>query len=575
MSRKDKKPKETIEFIENILLQNHIKYQITSELNNCNCFYSVRVEIDNGLKIGTNGKGMTYELALASGLAELMERLQSRNGMKFWYSTKNYPDKAFECEYQCHDLLEKNIQNDFGRFEGSKLYQYRINYVNEITKKKVSVPNRLVNLLCGSNELCAGNSKEEAIVQGALEIFERYVYKCISKEHIRCPYIEKKEIEKYTIFRKMKCIEEHGFAWEVLDCTYDNKYPVVGLIILERKMSKYAFALGADVDFEIALERCITELLQGKAIDTLNQDMRIVDLEKVCSNTSNWNLENPSDYYDFVDNYINNSGNIPTYLFYKNKSEIVSIPKIFRKLDKNTEALQYVFQILRNNNYEMYTGDFSYLGFPTYRVYIPELSKIFDIDEHSYKYIDSLRENMIKIMRIASLNQHDKKELLQNLIFLSTNYTYRRNTFSHILFRFCGNKDFDFNFLYLDFVIALLLMSNHEYKDALFYYSRFIREHKIFKINSRNELLKVIYMYLKELSQGNDIEDVYLKLDFLFNHHTNQYVYEFIKYEKCINMVYWPKCPECSECSYNKECLYMEWERINTILREKQKEYYK
>ena len=36
MSRKDKKPKETIEFIENILLQNHIKYQNTSELNNCN-----------------------------------------------------------------------------------------------------------------------------------------------------------------------------------------------------------------------------------------------------------------------------------------------------------------------------------------------------------------------------------------------------------------------------------------------------------------------------------------------------------------------------------------------------------
>ena len=53
---------------------------------------------------------MTYELALASGLAELMERLQSRNGMKFWYSTKNYPNKAFECEYQSNDLLEKIIQ---------------------------------------------------------------------------------------------------------------------------------------------------------------------------------------------------------------------------------------------------------------------------------------------------------------------------------------------------------------------------------------------------------------------------------------------------------------------------------
>ncbi len=574
MSRKDKKPKETIEFIENILLQNHIKYQITSELNNCNCFYSVRVEIDNGLKIGTNGKGMTYELALASGLAELMERLQSRNGMKFWYSTKNYPNKAFECEYQSNDLLEKIIQDDFERFVGSNLYQYRIDYVNEVTKKKVSVPNRLLNLLCGSNGLCAGNSKEEAIVQGVSEIFERYVHKCISKDHIKCPYIEKKEIEKYAVYQKMKCIEEHGFIWEVLDCTNGDKYPVVGLIVLERKMSRYAFVLGSDVDFEIALERCITEMLQGKTIDTLAQGMQKVAFEKVCSNTFDWNLEKPSDYYDFVDNYINNSVNSPIYLFYKDNRETVSVPKIFRKMDDNTEALQYVFEILRKNNLQMYTGDFSYLGFPTYRVYVPRLSQIFDIDEQSYKYIDSLQENMKKIMRIDSLTQYEKNELLQNFILLSTNYTYRRSPFSSVLFRFYGNKDFDFNFLYLDFVIALLLMSNHEYENALFYYSRFIKEHQIFKINSRNELLKVIYVYLNEMSQGYDIEDIYRKLDFLFNHHTNRYVYEFIKYEKCLNMVYWPKCPECSVCPYNKECLYSEWQRFDEMLRKKQKVYY-
>ena len=111
-------------------------------------------------------------------------------------------------------------------------------------------------------------------------------------------------------------------------------------------------------------------------------------MKKVCSNTFDWNLEKPSDYYDFVDNYINNSGNSPIYLFYKDNRETVSVPKIFRKMDDNTEALQYVFEILRKNNLQMYTGDFSYLGFPTYRVYVPRLSQIFDIDEQSYKYID-------------------------------------------------------------------------------------------------------------------------------------------------------------------------------------------
>ena len=136
----------------------------------------------------------------------------------------------------------------------------------------------MLNLLCGSNGLCAGNSKEEAIVQGVSEIFERYVHKYISKDHIKCPYIEKKEIEKYAVYQKMKCIEEHGFIWEVLDCTNGDKYPVVGLIVLERKMSRYAFVLGSDVDFEIALERCITEMLQGKTIDTLAQGLSLIHI---------------------------------------------------------------------------------------------------------------------------------------------------------------------------------------------------------------------------------------------------------------------------------------------------------
>lgn len=192
MSRKDKNPEETIRFIEQILHENGLEYSVKSELDNCDCFYSVRVEINkNGTIIGSNGKGMTKELALASGLAELMERLQSRNGMKFWYSTKYYPNKAFESEYISNSIFDENIRADFGEFEKSDIASFRIDYEDAITKEKIGVPNRLLNLLCGSNGLCAGNSKEEAVVQGLSEIFERYVRKLISKEHISCPYIKK------------------------------------------------------------------------------------------------------------------------------------------------------------------------------------------------------------------------------------------------------------------------------------------------------------------------------------------------------------------------------------------------
>lgn len=184
MSRKDVTPRETIERIERILREMGLAYTIISETNNCDMFFSVRVEIrDNGCIIGTNGKGMTRELALASGLAELMERLQSRNGMKFWYSTKDYPEKAFVHEYVSETVLDESIKRDFDDFSNSKLYRYRIDYTDVKSNSIVSVPNRLVNLVCGSNGLCAGNSKAEAIVQGVSEVFERYVQK-IMKLHI-------------------------------------------------------------------------------------------------------------------------------------------------------------------------------------------------------------------------------------------------------------------------------------------------------------------------------------------------------------------------------------------------------
>ena len=67
---------------------------------------------------------MKKELTLASGLAELMERLQGRNGMKFWYSTKYCPNKAFESEYISNSIFDDNIRGDFGEFEKSDIASF-------------------------------------------------------------------------------------------------------------------------------------------------------------------------------------------------------------------------------------------------------------------------------------------------------------------------------------------------------------------------------------------------------------------------------------------------------------------
>ena len=573
MSRKDLTPQETIEKIEGILRGIGLTYTITSELNNCDMFFSVRLEIhDNGFLVGANGKGMTRELALASGLAELMERLQSRNGLKFWYSTKDYPEKAFIHEYLSDSDLEEPIKADFAEFANSRMYQYRIDYTNVKDNSKISVPNRLVNLVCGSNGLCAGNGKSEAIVQGACEIFERYIRKIISRDHIRCPYIRKEGLLRFPFYGKMRCVEEAGYIWELIDCSYNGRFPVVGLIILDRKKSRYAIALGSDVDFEISVERCITELLQGHDLKQLSMHMRPIDFRVIENDDVDWQVEKQSDYYDFVDNYISNHGKNPFYLFLE--TERVKVPAIFRNFENNEDAFQYLLHILDANHLPLYYADFSYLGFPTYRVYIPRLSRVFEMKQESFAFIDNLKENLSLMMRISDLSDDEKQQLVENLVDYSQTYTNRRNAFNSILFRFYGNKDFDFNYLYLDFVIALLYLSLRDYKKARMHYTRFFAERSLFESSTANELLRVIYMYVSELANDLKLDDIRIKGSVLFNRNTNQYVYEFIKKNKSLSIVYWPNCPNCESCSYRKECAYEEWKHLNIILREKQKNYY-
>ena len=50
------------------------------------------------------------------------------------------------------------------------------------------------------------------------------------------------------------------------------------------------------------------------------------------------------------------------------------------------------------------------------------------------------------MMKINDLNNDEKQQLVGNLVKYSSTYINRRNAFQSILFRFCGEKDFDFNF---------------------------------------------------------------------------------------------------------------------------------
>ena len=95
--RKDALPSETVKNIRLILKNNGFKV-VEKKYSYDGVFFSARVELKSFQGIGTNGKGITKDAALASAYAELMERLQSRFLIKPYFLNKIKTTRTFEDE---------------------------------------------------------------------------------------------------------------------------------------------------------------------------------------------------------------------------------------------------------------------------------------------------------------------------------------------------------------------------------------------------------------------------------------------------------------------------------------------
>lgn len=89
MIRKDSDLITTIDKIKGKLDELGIHTYISS-FNSCmDLWYSIRVEIEGIPDCGTNGKGLTYDAALASAYGEFMERLESGFLLGKFFPSKN------------------------------------------------------------------------------------------------------------------------------------------------------------------------------------------------------------------------------------------------------------------------------------------------------------------------------------------------------------------------------------------------------------------------------------------------------------------------------------------------------
>ncbi|WP_268594399.1 YcaO-like family protein, partial [Escherichia coli] len=103
------------------------------------------------------------------------------------------------------------------------------------------------------------------------EVFERYVKNRIIAESISLPAIPDEVLNRYPgVVEAIAKLEEEGFPILSYDASLGGNYPVICVVLFNPTNGTCFASFGAHPDFGVALERTVTELLQGRSLKDLD-----------------------------------------------------------------------------------------------------------------------------------------------------------------------------------------------------------------------------------------------------------------------------------------------------------------
>lgn len=496
--------------------------------------YSLRVAI-KGTDIGQNGKGMTKEFAMASSYAEFFERFQN-NVFRFRMEkpTKelpfsNAPDEkhlTVEEAMQGNNSFFEYILQENGKAQTAK--EEKIDYIKQILNEKSDlvekedyiylpyysvknkdieyVPDRLFSYLYDTNGMCAGNSKEEALIEGLSEILERYAGTKMVKEKVTLPEIPMDYIKKFPKVEKMveKLNNNEEYYFRLVDCSFGGKYPVAGLYILEKNTGRFGFRLGAHPDYGIAMERCFTEAAQGRK--------DIYEYAETC-------------IFDFYEGEKSEDRNLTDYIFThfaaapyqvigpKPKFEFTEMPDV-SNLDNKT-ILRNLVKTILDEGKDILVRDVSVLGFPAFSIAIPGMSEeTFDPKASHFNLFVTMQALMKDLKNITSKNVQEVIKIMDTIV---KEIGYEKLSF------FINLKDTSIlpceqMGMGAKYFLAILYIMNKQYNNAskiledLSFMADNIIENPVEKIT-----IKAVYYYASGMDKLNNHEQTVYYIKMLFN----------------------------------------------------------
>lgn len=394
---KDAALEESIEKFQQKLTALGFNIEEASWLNPVPNVWSVHIRDKDCPQCFSNGKGASKKAALASALGEYFERLSTNYFWTDFYLGQDiangdfvhYPnEKWFPIEDEA--LLPQGILDDrlFEHFDPNQEltpellvdlqsgnYERGIvalPYVRQSDQQTVYIPQSIISNLYVSNGMSAGNSQFEARVQGLSEVFERYVKNKIIAEAISLPLIPQEVMARYpSIQASIDKLEQEGFPILAYDASLGGKYPVICVILLNPTNGTCFASFGAHPKFQVALERTVTELLQGRSLKDLD----------VFSPPS-FNNDDVAEHANLETHFIDSSGLISWDLF-KDTPDYEFADWNFSGKDTH-EEYDNLMAIFRAEKKDVYIMDYNHLDVYACRIIVPGMSDIYPADDLIY-----------------------------------------------------------------------------------------------------------------------------------------------------------------------------------------------
>ena len=397
-----------------------------SWLNPVDGVWSVHVRDRDCPLMFTNGKGASKLAALASALGEFFERLSCNYFWTHYYlgaansvaDFVHYPQEhwfAIDGEDWPAELLTPELQafyNPEGSIPAAALSDFNagnvergicaIPYVRQRDGATIYFPVNIIGNLYVSNGMSAGNTAPEARVQALSEIFERYVKFRVIAEGLCLPDVPEAVIARYPrIAAGIAALRAAGFGILVKDASLGGIYPVMNVTLLHPGDQGCFSSFGAHPRFEVALERALTELLQGRALDALGGFPEPgFDLDEIASA--------PNIEIHFVD-----SSGILHWNFLRDTADFAFVDWNFA--GSTAEEFQRLVNALHADGRDVYIADFTHCGVYACRILVPGMSEIYPVDDLEYE--NSSLANGIRdaILNFSELDDDACGDLLDTL----------------------------------------------------------------------------------------------------------------------------------------------------------------